>query len=202
VRAFDTERRLARLFFARLFESDLMPPGLPQVQIIIWGLAIFAGPSYLLSWRYAVRYGTLDRAALAETLLPDRLLLVTISVMCLGLVALIVWEGVFPDRRDARILGPLPLAPHTHVIARVAALAGVAALFVVGVNLPTAVVYGLALWGNHAAADPVRAVAGHFVSTASAGAFMFFSIVACQGVLLNAFGRRTAARLARSCSRS
>ena len=38
-------RLLARAFFSRLFESDLMPDGLPQVQLVIWGMLLAATPT-------------------------------------------------------------------------------------------------------------------------------------------------------------
>ena len=38
-------RLLARAFFTRLFESDLMPDGLPQVQLVIWGMLLAATPN-------------------------------------------------------------------------------------------------------------------------------------------------------------
>ena len=38
-------RLLARTFFARMFESDLMPEGLPQVQLILWGSLLAATPT-------------------------------------------------------------------------------------------------------------------------------------------------------------
>ena len=44
---------LRRAFFNRLFESDLMPDGLPQVQLMIWGAILAATPTtgYLLLLR-------------------------------------------------------------------------------------------------------------------------------------------------------
>ena len=41
-------RLLARAFFVRLFESDLMPDGLPQVQLVVWGALLAATPT---SWK-------------------------------------------------------------------------------------------------------------------------------------------------------
>ena len=35
-------RLLARAFFSRLFESELMPDGMPQVQLVIWGMLLAA----------------------------------------------------------------------------------------------------------------------------------------------------------------
>lgn len=197
--AFRTELLLARTFFGRLFESDLMPPGLPQTQFVIWGIALFCAPGYLLSFLSAMRYDQISRFSpdrLADAILLNQLVFVTFGMMALGLVALIVWEGVYPDRRDVRILGVLPLRIRTFVVGRVLALAVVAALFCLGMNLPPAVVYGLTLWAHDVAAGPLRAVAAHLIATAAGGLFVFFLVIAAQGILLNVFGRRVAQRLA------
>src|SRR5688500_6919021 len=132
-----------------------MPPGLPQTQVVIWGIALFCAPGYLLSFRSAIKYDQVSRFSpqrLADAILFDQLIFVTFGMMWLGLVALIVWEGVYPDRRDARILGVLPLRTRTFVVGRVTALAAVAALFCLSMNLPPAIVYGLTLWAFDAAA--------------------------------------------------
>lgn len=199
MKLFRAELLLARTFFGRCFESDLMPPGLPQVRIVIWGIALLAAPGYLVSFLFGIHYDRLwrfNRASLADAILADQLLFVTFSMMALGLVALIIWEGVFPDRRDVRILGTLPLSTRTHVVGRIGALTAVAALFCAGVNMPSAIVYGPIVWGNDAATGLLRAVAAHLIATGMGGLFMFFLLIAAQGVLLNVFGRRTAQTLA------
>ena len=196
---FGTERLLARTFFARLFESELMPPGLPQVQLVIGSLSMMAAPGFIVAFEVQRRYAYLWRTSperLRDAILADQLLFVTYSMMAVGLVALVIWEGVFPDRRDVRTLGVLPLRTRTHVIARLAALAAVAALFSAGANIMSAVVYGNVLWSYGAAAGPVRAIAAHLIGTGLAGLCVFFTLVTAQGVLLNAFGRRQAQQLA------
>ena len=67
------------------------------------------------SWRarfHAWRFGSgartshawhSSRANLFDAILRDQVLYVTYSMMALGFVAMLMWEGVFPDRRDARI---------------------------------------------------------------------------------------------------
>jgi hypothetical protein len=129
VKAFRTELLLAQTLFRRFFESDLMPPGLPQVQLVIWSIALLAAPGFMLSFQFEKKYARLWRtapASLTDAILTDELLFVTFGMMALGFVALVIWEGVFPDRRDVRILGVLPLSTRSHVVGRLAALAGVA----------------------------------------------------------------------------
>ena len=98
---------LTRTFFARFFESDLLPPGVHQAQFTIWIVAGFAAPGLLLPARAADSYLELSRhpALLIQALVVHRLLFITLTMIALGFVALVVWEGVFPDRRDARVIG-------------------------------------------------------------------------------------------------
>jgi hypothetical protein len=114
----------------------------------------------------------------------------------LGAVALMSWDGVFPDRRDARTFGVLPIPTRTIVAGKLAALGALAILFAVGPNLLTGVFYGPMLWIYGGAADPLRGLAAHVIASASAGLFVFFSLIAIQGVFLGVFGRRLAQRLA------
>jgi hypothetical protein len=113
----------------------------------------------------------------------------------LGLVALVIWENVFPDRRDARILGSLPIRSRTLIAARLGALGALAGIFILGMNAVPTLVYGPILSGFGGALTPIHGVAAHFVATTAAGAFVFFGLIALQGLLLNVTGRRLAERL-------
>jgi hypothetical protein len=188
---------LARAFFGRFFESELMPPGLPQVQLVIWSMALLAAPGLLLPMRFAAKYLTLrsNRQALAEALLVDRLLFITLTMTTLGIVALVIWDGMFPDRRDARILTVLPVRGRVLVAARLLAIAALAGIFLAGVNLAPTLFYGTQIAGYGAATNLVRGVMAHLVATTLAGAFVFSLLVALQGAVLNLGGRRASERL-------
>ena len=196
---FETERRLARFFFTRFFESDLMPAGVPQVHVVIWAIALLTAPGYLLSFVFVIKYDRLAKLAPAripDAILADELLFVTFGMLALGFVALLTWDRVFPDRRDVRILGMLPLPDRAHVIARVAALAVLAALFAVGVNLPAALVYGTFRTAAEGYPSPLRGGGAHLLATGLGGLFTFFLVVAAQGALLTVAGYKAAHRLA------
>jgi hypothetical protein len=124
---------LARTFFVKLFESELMPAGLPQVQLIIWSVVLIATPTLTLPGVYSQKYTGLfarpGTGMLSMAINTDRLVLITFAMIALGFVALVVWEGAFPDRRDARILGVLPVSTLTFVSARVLAVGALFALF-------------------------------------------------------------------------
>ena len=199
MRRFDQEALLAKTFFGRFFENDVLPAGIAQTRLVVSGLVSLTAPMYLLTFVFLMKYEQLSAfrpARLPRAMLLDELSFVTVSMIGLGAAALITWDGVFPDRRDARTFGVLPLSTRTIVTGKLAALAALAGLFAVGPNLVTGVIYGPILWVYGGAVDPVRGVVAHVVAAACAGLFVFFTLIAIQGVLLGVFGRRLAQRLA------
>ena len=115
-------RLLARTFFARFFESDLLPADVPQAPFVIWSLALLAAPGLLLPIKLIGELLHESPTSIHDALLLHRLIFITLSMTIAGVVTLIIWDGVFPDRRDARILTPLPVAGY-HVRLHVRELA-------------------------------------------------------------------------------
>src|ERR1700722_440422 len=46
---------------------------------------------------------------------------IEIMMLVVGLIAVVSWDATFPDRRDVMVLSPLPIAPRTILLAKVAA---------------------------------------------------------------------------------
>jgi hypothetical protein len=190
--------RLARALFRRFFETDLIPAGGDAGQTVIAFLTLLAAPGLLLPFRFSLKYVELAARApdaLPRALITDRLLFVTLTLIALGLVALVIWEGVFPDRRDARVLGALPIPDRVMIRARLLALAGLAGIFLLGTNTVPTLIYGSVLGISGGAATPVHGILAHLITNVAAGAFVFCGLIALQGLLLNLFGRRAAERL-------
>jgi hypothetical protein len=172
---------LARTFFARMFESDLMPEGLPQVQLVLWGVLLAATPT--------TGYPLLIRRASLDT---DRVILISLSMVAIGFVGLIIWDAVFPDRRDVRILGSLPVPTHRFVLARLAALGQVYVLFVTAICVPQSIFFGLLAAGVGDPLPRLYGIAAHLATVLCACTFVFCSLIAAQCLLLLVFGRRAA----------
>src|SRR5262245_35971930 len=49
--------------------------------------------------------------------------LIAVTMLVVGLFAVLSWQSMFPDRQDVHVLGPLPVRPRTMLLAKVAALA-------------------------------------------------------------------------------
>jgi len=189
---------LGRTFFGRLFESDLMPPGLPQVQLVIWSMVFMAAPAMFMPVTGPAKYKQLSYlpGMLAEAIATDRLFLLTYTMIAMGFLGLVTWDGVFPDRRDARILGPLPISTRTLMFARLGAVCYMFGLFFCVTQLPTAVMFGLIAGAFDSPGGVVRGIAGQVIATGLASAFIFFSLIAMQCALLNVLGRAGVQRVA------
>jgi hypothetical protein len=174
-------RLLARTFFSRMFESDLMPEGLPQVQLILWGTLLAATPT--TGYPLLIRHPVFD---------SDRIILITLTMVAIGFVALVIWDGVYPDRRDVRILGPLPIANQQFVLARLLALAQVFVLFAAPVCVPQAIMIALIAAGYGGPIGRIHGTLAHFITVVPAAIFVFSSLIAVQCLLLLVFGRRAA----------
>jgi hypothetical protein len=186
-------RLLIRTFFDRLFESDLMPGGLPQIQLVIWSMLLAATPTtgyaILMADKYAFE---VFYRPLALEFAADRMILITLTMMAMGMVALFIWDGVFPDRRDVRILGPLPVPARRFVLARLGALGQVFALFATPLCLLQSITFPMITAGY---GDPVgrfHGFAAHLATSVLVCLFVFTLLIAVQCVLLLAVGPRAA----------
>ena len=152
---------LARTFFARFFESDLLPPGMPQAQVVIWSLAFLAAPGLILPVKFAAgqpRAAARVLQSIVHALLVFRLFFITLTMTAIGFVALMIWDGIFPDRRDARILTPLPVPGSVLIGARLLALGALCGIFVVGINALPTVFYAPMIVAFGGAANQVQGI--------------------------------------------
>jgi hypothetical protein len=180
-----------------LFESDLMPAGLPQVQLVIWSIGLLAMPGLVVPMIFTPRYAKLVFApgTLHEAIATDRVTMITLCMAAMGFSALVIWDGLFPDRRDARILSPLPIGTGTIVTARLGALGAMFVLFVGGTAIVPAVMFAV-ISGSYVPVPGVfRGIAAQLGAMVLACTFAFFSLIALQATLLAALGRTVVQRL-------
>ena len=188
---------LGRTFFGRMLESELMPPGLAPAQLVIWSMAVLMGPGLFMVMVSAPRYGRLQfsPARLEAAIVNDRLALITLTMIGLGFAALVTWEGVFPDRRDARILSPLPVRVASQVLGRLGAVAALFALWTASAVTVPGLLLAAAAGAFIEHPGALVAIASMLATLAAGATFMFFGLLALQCLLLATLGRRTAQRL-------
>jgi hypothetical protein len=189
-------RIIARATFSGFLESDLMPSGM-QAPALIWVAAFLVAPALCLPAVYMIKYPFLRRyhpAYVESALWGDRLLFLLLSAGAMGLIAVVLWDTLFPARRDAYVLTPMPVPMGVQMLGRLTGLIALFAGFAIALNAFPAIAFPVVSSG--AFIEIPRGIAGHLMSALASNAFVFFSVTATQGLVILAFGRRAAARLA------
>jgi hypothetical protein len=180
-------RLVTRLFLRRLIHNDLISPyadrheSLAMVYALIVSLAVFA--TFFLSTNYLSAFIQLPGTA-ALSALSDRFLFIAASVAVSALAALIVWDALALEPRDAAILGPLPIDARTISHAKLAAAMVFGVGLTIALNTVPSILYPLFLTLNirgTSGATVLRLIAGHAATVSMAGLFGFFGIVAIRG---------------------
>src|SRR5215510_2289106 len=123
---------IARATFDGFVQSDLTPSGM-QVPAIIWAAAFLVGPALFLPAQHMVKYPLLRRfhpERVEGALWNDRLLFLLLSAGAIGLVSVVLWDTLFPARRDAFVLTPLPVPVSVQMLGRLGGLMTLCGFFV------------------------------------------------------------------------
>ena len=192
----DQAETIARATLNGFLESDLVPSGM-QAPALIWAAAFLVAPALCLPAVYMIKYPFIRRfqpQLVERALWGDRLLFLLLSAGAMGLIAVVLWDTLFPARRDAFVLTPLPIPLGVQMTGRLAGLFVLFAGFTIALNAIPAVAFPVVAAGRFI--EMPRGMAGHLVSALAANGFVFFSVTSAQGLVILAFGRRMAARLA------
>jgi len=189
---------LANVFFGRLFENDMFSSSVAASASVTWLLALVATPGVMFSgsqvfmWAHLRAMGT----RLNDPMIVDRALLTSQAfhidfVMAVsGLVTMMVWGSLTPDRRDALVLGPLPITPREQAYGRLLALLKFISFFIIAVAVPTAIAFNfVAISADNIVGLPGNVLA-HIVAAALAGGSVFFLLLSVQLILAALFGPR------------
>ncbi len=113
--------------------------------------------------------------------------LIAMTMLVVGLFAVLSWDSTFPNRRDVLVLAPLPVRTRTLFLAKVAASATALSLTVVALNVFTGLVWPCRLTpANGGLLDLVlslalyRSLAAYWIIMLSGGAFIFCSVLGLQ----------------------
>ena len=134
--------------------------------------------------KYLILNGLITPEPYRLAMLADILFLVTFAMLLIGLFTTLQWPLLFPGLRDYMALASLPVRMGDLFAAKFAALTGFAGLFIVGDH--NSAEHDYAGGDGRAVRDrAVRQIPAIFVSMSAAAVFVFFSLIAVQGVLLN-----------------
>jgi hypothetical protein len=171
---------LRRTLHRRLFEGELAQEGRDHSEMIPWVLPLLIAPPTLITFWLFPKY------ALVVDLTPqlfdqasrgDRLFFIGYSMVAVALLTVLTWNALFPDCRDASVLGALPVRGRTVAAAKLTVLASFLLAMAAILNLPSALGFALASGMSKNAGVAIGYLFAHLLSTLSAGAFAAFSLL-------------------------
>jgi hypothetical protein len=126
----------------------------------------------------------------------DQMLFIGLAMALTMLVTLLLWDSLFPDRRDCLALAGLPISPAEIFAAKFTSVAILFGAYVLSLTLPWALLFSAASMGR-LQETPAGAliVFGNFAATAMACCFTFLTLLAIQGALLNILPVRVFSRI-------
>lgn len=192
------QRRLARVFFGRLFENDFFSSSTAATSNLLFLLALVAVPGVMISGGQTFTWAHLRATArrLDDPMIVERALLafqsfyIAVAMAVAFVVTMMVWSSLTPDKKDALVLGPLPVTLRQQAQGRLIALLQFFGLFAIAVSVPTAVAFNFVSGGPETVLALPRLILGHIVAAVLATAFVFFLLLDAQLVLAALFGPR------------
>lgn len=146
-------------------------------------------PQYAGKYRILGQLPTPD--AFRATAVADQLALLVVLAAVTGLAALLVWQSLFPARRDYLALAALPIRPRQIFGARLAAVGIFATGLAVAVNLLPTLIAPFEYSGKwQKSSSTWTNLNAQAVAAGLECLFVLFAIVALQGILLNALPAR------------
>jgi hypothetical protein len=179
-------RILFREFFGQFFASETVTSDIRLRRAMIAVVAFLLTPGYMLALRSFSAFA-MAAARGPEFVEPLTRLFTTIylmfSTVATGLVAAFVWDALSLDRRDAMVLGPLPMSRATVVGAKLSAMAALLIGVCTSINLPTAAAFALSASGHKGLLAVGRHFFAHLIAASCAAIAVFCAIVILRALL-------------------
>lgn len=116
-------------------------------------------------------------------------------MLVIGLLAVLTWDNTFPDRRDAMILGPLPVKPGTILVAKITASASLLGIAILALNFASSVPRSLVFGGAAGYPGILRFFLSYWCTMVAASAFLYGAVLTIQGTTAWLLPRRLFLRL-------
>ena len=183
---------LVRHFLARFFDTEIGASAGDWHTLAIGAFATLVSLGLLGLQVYQARFRILQDDAFSTrqlyhaTVHADFLGLLAITMALTALLTLLQWQSLFPSLRDYMALTGFPVSARQIFAAKFGALVLVFAAYAISLTGPLAGFFGWVIRGNWQE-NPSGTVltAATFAALAGASAFVFFALLALQGVLLN-----------------
>jgi len=139
-----------------------------------------------IAFKYQLLSMAADTAGIRAAAVADELALITLLVCVTGLIALLEWQSLFPSGRDYLALASLPVRSRQVFAARFTSVLLFSAAIIAAMNLLPSLIAPMEFGGGwRLDASYWRQAAAQAMSSGLACFFVFFAILALQGVLLN-----------------
>ncbi len=193
---------LMRHFLARFFESEMLGASGEWRKVAIGLLAALFSLGALGLRTYWRRYYFLQSPDFSTPELyrqgvrEDLLIFIAVAMAVTALVTILQWQSLFPGLRDCLALAGLPVSARDIFLAKFGALVLLFAVFVLAMTGPPAALFAAVISGpwQENPSSMANALA-NFAAMAGACVFVFFSLLALQGILLNVLPARLFARV-------
>lgn len=188
-------RVLAREFFDQFFVSDAGVSDYQHRQAMIGVLAFLVTPGFLISVQLS---GAFEMAYIRFPALIEPLtrLVATIflayGIVAIGVIGTFAWDALGFDRRDAMVIGPLPVSGAVVVGAKLAAMGALLGIAMAGINVLTAVPFAMVASSHKAPIAFGRHLVAHLTATTMAVAFVFSTLVTLRAAAATVRGARAA----------
>ena len=187
-RTHSTGFELRRHFLIRFFDSELVSDS-AQAKVVAGGavgillsLSLIFGQAYYHKYRLLLELPT--SSLYRHAVLADVLFLVTLVMTVSALFATVQWPALFPSLRDYLALAALPVRIHKIFLAKFTALFALALVVIVCTALCPCIMIPATMVGRYGEGTGWHVV-GTLLGSVLGGLFVFFTLVAFQGVLLN-----------------
>jgi len=155
-------------------------------------LALLAAPGAFISIMLLDKYSSLLRFFRGNipfdpyaASITDQYFFLTFSMAITGIVTVLKWDNIFPDRRDYMNLAPLPIATSQIFLANVTAIVLIAVAFAVDVNAVSSLFFPMVVTMEQPKfAAYVQFARAHFAGVLLASLFVSFALFALIGTLM------------------
>jgi len=186
-------RELTRLFYRRFLENDLICLDGDTTATLANVLGLVAAPGIFFPMLEYWLYALMNHMPLYYRdlyALPEKALYIGFSMTLLGLITVLEWDTLLPDQRDYTVLRPFPVRLGAILAAKVAALAGLWAVFTVAINGFSTAAFPAMVVQRDPLANLLWFIRAHGIAIVAANAFIFLAIISVQGILMNLLGWR------------
>lgn len=122
-------------------------------------------------------------------------LLISTTMLAVGLLAVLSWDSTFPDRREVLVLAPLPVRASTLFLAKAAASMTALGLTVAVLNSISGMLWPFAIRPYGGLRGVLWSFCAWWVAMFAAGAFIYCSVLCLQGLAAQFLPRRWFLRL-------